>query len=61
MQDLLDLADTWSEIPISYPWRRRTPTKFVHISIFHNLNKETPNDEYPMPIDDMLINSASGH
>jgi hypothetical protein len=28
---------------------------------FHNLNKETPKDEYPMPIADMLINNASGH
>jgi hypothetical protein len=28
---------------------------------FHNLNRETPKDEYPMPIDDMLINNASGN
>jgi hypothetical protein len=28
---------------------------------FHNLNKATPTDEYPMPIADMLINNASGH
>jgi hypothetical protein len=28
---------------------------------FHNLNKATPKDEYPMPIADMLINNASGH
>jgi hypothetical protein len=28
---------------------------------FHNLNKEIPKDEYPMPISDMLINNASGH
>jgi hypothetical protein len=28
---------------------------------FHNLNKATPKDEYPMLIDDMLINNASGH
>jgi hypothetical protein len=26
---------------------------------FHNLNKATPKDEYPMPIVDMLINNAS--
>jgi hypothetical protein len=26
-----------------------------------DLNKATPNDEYPMPIADMLINEASGH
>jgi hypothetical protein len=28
---------------------------------FHNLNKATPKDEYPMTIADMLINNASGH
>jgi hypothetical protein len=28
---------------------------------FPNLNKATPKDEYPMLIDDMLINNASGH
>jgi hypothetical protein len=28
---------------------------------FHNLNKATTKDEYPMPIDDMLINNASEH
>jgi hypothetical protein len=28
---------------------------------FHNLNKATPKDEYPMPIADMLINNASRH
>jgi hypothetical protein len=28
---------------------------------FHNLNKATPKDEYPMPIADMPINNASGH
>jgi hypothetical protein len=28
---------------------------------FHNLDKATPKDEYPMPIADMLINNASGH
>jgi hypothetical protein len=28
---------------------------------FHNLNKATPKDEYPMPIIDMLINIATGH
>jgi hypothetical protein len=28
---------------------------------FHNLNKATPKDEYPMPIADILINNASGH
>ena len=28
---------------------------------FRNLNRATPKDEYPMPIADALINSASGH
>ena len=28
---------------------------------FRNLNKATSEDEYPMPIADMLINEASGH
>jgi hypothetical protein len=28
---------------------------------FHNLNKATPKDEYPMPIADMLINNAFVH
>jgi hypothetical protein len=28
---------------------------------FHNLNKATPKDEYPMPIADMLTNNASRH
>jgi hypothetical protein len=28
---------------------------------FHNLNKATPKDEYPIPIANMLINNISGH
>jgi hypothetical protein len=28
---------------------------------FHNLNKATPKDEYPMPIANMLVNNTSGH
>jgi hypothetical protein len=37
-------------------------TEFFWICIdFHNLNKATPKDEYPMPIADMLINNASRH
>jgi hypothetical protein len=28
---------------------------------FHNLNKATPKDEYPMPVAGMLINNASRH
>jgi hypothetical protein len=28
---------------------------------FHNLNRVTPKDEYPVPIADMLVNDSSGH
>jgi hypothetical protein len=28
---------------------------------FHNLNKATPKDKYPMSIVDILINNDSGH
>jgi hypothetical protein len=28
---------------------------------FHNLNRATPKDEYPMPVEDDLINKESGH
>jgi hypothetical protein len=28
---------------------------------FRNLNRATPKDEYPMPIADTLINTASGN
>jgi hypothetical protein len=28
---------------------------------FHNLNRATPKDEYPMPTADMLVNDSSGH
>ena len=28
---------------------------------FIDLNRATPKDEYPMPIDDMPINDATGH
>jgi hypothetical protein len=34
----------------------------IHVCIdFHNLNRATPIDEYPMPIADMLVNDLSGH
>jgi hypothetical protein len=37
-------------------------TSKIQICIdFHNLNKATPKDEYPMAIADMLINNAFGH
>jgi hypothetical protein len=28
---------------------------------FHNLNRATTKDEYPMPIADILVNNASGN
>jgi hypothetical protein len=28
---------------------------------FRNLNRATPKDEYPMPVADLLIDSASGN
>jgi hypothetical protein len=28
---------------------------------FRNLNRATTKDEYPMPVDDILINNASGN
>jgi hypothetical protein len=37
-------------------------TKKLRVCIdFRDLNKTTPKDEYPMPIADFLVNSASGH
>jgi hypothetical protein len=47
-------------------FQHRTRGKEEHQQIqvcidFHNLNKATPKDEYPMPIADMLINNAFGH
>jgi hypothetical protein len=34
----------------------------IHVCIdFHNLNRATPKDEYPMLIADMLVNDSSGH
>jgi hypothetical protein len=37
-------------------------TKQLRVCIdFRDLNKATPKDEYPMPIADFLVNSASGH
>jgi hypothetical protein len=34
-------------------------TEKIRVCIdFHNLNKATPKDEYPMPVANMLINNA---
>ena len=40
---------------------KKDPNKLWVCIDFRNLNKATPKDEYPMPIADMLINSASGN
>jgi hypothetical protein len=41
---------------------KKKNTSKIQVCIdFHNLNKVTPKDEYPMPIADMLINNASRH
>jgi hypothetical protein len=41
---------------------RKKGTKKLRVCIdFRDLNKATPKDEYPMPIPDLLVNSASGH
>ena len=40
---------------------KKDPNKLWVCIDFRNLNKATPKDEYPMPIADMLINSASSN
>jgi hypothetical protein len=43
------------------PVEKKNTSKIQVCIDFHNLNKATTKDEYPMPIADMLINNASGH
>jgi hypothetical protein len=43
------------------PVKKKNTDKIRVCIDFHNLNKATPKDEYPMPITDMLINNASGY
>jgi hypothetical protein len=43
------------------PVEKKTTGKIRVCIDFHNLNKVTHKDEYPMPIADMLINNASAH
>jgi hypothetical protein len=41
---------------------KKKGTKKLRVCIdFRDLNKATPKDEYPMPIADFLVNSASRH
>ena len=40
---------------------KKDPNKLWVCIDFRNLNKATPKDEYPMPIADMLMNSASSN
>jgi hypothetical protein len=41
--------------------RKKNTGKIRVFTFFHNLNKATPKDKYPVPIADMLINNASRH
>ena len=43
------------------PLKRKIRGKSEFCIDFRDLNKATPKDEYPMPIDDILINGASWH
>jgi hypothetical protein len=43
------------------PMEKKDTSKIQVCIDFHNLNKATPKDEYPMPIADILINNASRH
>jgi hypothetical protein len=43
------------------PVEKKNTNKIQECIDFHNLNKATPKDEYPIPIADMLINNAFGH
>jgi hypothetical protein len=43
------------------PMEKKNIGKILICIDFHNLNKATLKEEYPMSIADMLINNASGH
>jgi hypothetical protein len=43
------------------PVEKKEFGKFRVCIDFHNLNRATSKNEYPMPIVDMLINNASGN
>jgi hypothetical protein len=63
------LLNAWFIRPCRYaewvsnivPIEKKNTGKIQVCIYFHNLNKATPKDEYPMPISDMLINNASRH
>jgi hypothetical protein len=48
-------------ISIIIPVEQKGTGKIRICTNFHNLNRATPKDEYPMPIDDMLVNDSSDH
>jgi hypothetical protein len=48
-------------VSIIIPMEKKNTSKIRVCIDFHNLNKATPKDGYPMPIVDILINNASGH
>jgi hypothetical protein len=43
------------------PVEKKNTSKIWVCIDFHNLNKATPKDKYPMSIADILINNDSGH
>jgi hypothetical protein len=48
-------------VSIIVPVEKKGTRKIQVCVDFRNLNRATPKDEYPMPIAETLINSASGH
>ena len=61
MLDLFGLVVMLIRSLILCPLRKKDSGKIRVCIDFRDLNKATPNDEYHMPIADMLINEASGH
>jgi hypothetical protein len=48
-------------VSIIVPMEKKNTGKIQICMDFRNLNRATPKDEYPMPVVDLLINSASGN
>jgi hypothetical protein len=61
MLSLLGLVDMLIGFLILCLLRKKGRKKLRVCIDFRDLNKATPKDEYPMPIADFLVNSASGH